>query len=40
MKLLSVDVNHYRDAPTEGIRRIISESLGKEIKRTEKIPTD
>jgi len=25
MKLLSVDPNNYKDAPTEGIRRIISE---------------
>ena len=25
MKLLSVDLRNYKDAPTEGIRRIVSE---------------
>ena len=39
-KLLSVDPQNYADAPTEGIRRILSEygSTG-EIARSEKIPT-
>jgi 5-oxoprolinase (ATP-hydrolysing) len=39
MKLLSVDPSNYKDAPTEGIRRILSEQTGREIPRTEKIPT-
>jgi 5-oxoprolinase (ATP-hydrolysing) len=30
----------YDDAPTEGIRRILSSLLGKEIPRGEKIPTE
>jgi len=38
MKLLSVDPNNYKDAPTEGIRRIMSEFMG-EIPREQKIPT-
>ena len=39
-KLLSVDPQNYNDAPTEGIRRILSEfgSLGT-IERGTKIPT-
>lgn len=40
MKLLSVDPGNYADAPTEGIRRILSMYLGKEIPRVQKIPTD
>ena len=39
MKLLSVDPSNYKDAPTEGIRRILSEVTGKEILRSQKIPT-
>ena len=39
MKLLSVDPSNYKDAPTEGIRRLLSEGTGREIARTEKIPT-
>ncbi len=39
-KLLSVDPSNYKDAPTEGIRRLISEELGIELPRTQKIPTD
>jgi 5-oxoprolinase (ATP-hydrolysing) len=39
MKLLSVDPANYADAPTEGIRRILSLYLEKELPRTEKIPT-
>uniref|UniRef100_A0A914BYY1 5-oxoprolinase n=1 Tax=Acrobeloides nanus TaxID=290746 RepID=A0A914BYY1_9BILA len=38
-KLLSED-NNYPDAPTEAIRRILSEHTGKEIKRGDKIPTE
>lgn len=37
-KLLSED-NNYPDAPTEAIRRILSEFTGKEVKRGTKIPT-
>jgi 5-oxoprolinase (ATP-hydrolysing) len=40
MKLLSVDPGNYADAPTEGIRRILSMYLGKEIPRAQKIPTE
>jgi 5-oxoprolinase (ATP-hydrolysing) len=41
MKLLSVDLANYADAPTEGIRRIISQYGGNgEITRDAKIPTD
>ena len=40
MKLLSVDPQNYADAPTEGIRRILCEVTGRDIPRTEKIPTD
>ena len=40
MKLLSVDVNNYKDAPTEGIRRLLCEGTGKDIPRTQKIPTE
>lgn len=38
LKLLSVDKNHYEDAPREGIRRIISNILNINIKRNELIP--
>uniref|UniRef100_A0AC34GWY0 5-oxoprolinase n=1 Tax=Panagrolaimus sp. ES5 TaxID=591445 RepID=A0AC34GWY0_9BILA len=38
-KLLSEDSN-YNDAPTEAIRRVLSEYTGKEIPRGSKIPTD
>ena len=37
-KLLSLDKANYEDAPSEGIRRIISKILMKEIKKTDKIP--
>lgn len=40
MKLLSVDPANYKDAPTEGIRRLLSEGLGIEIPRAQKIPTE
>jgi len=40
MKLLSVDPQNYKDAPTEGIRRVLSEYAGSgEIGRDVKIPT-
>ena len=39
MKLLSVDPQNYDDAPTEGIRRIISQVTECEIKRGQPIPT-
>ena len=35
VKLLSEDPGNYPDAPREGIRRILSESLGKEISPDE-----
>lgn len=38
-KLLSEDKNNYEDAPTEAIRRILSEFTGQKINREEKIPT-
>uniref|UniRef100_A0A1B6DS29 5-oxoprolinase n=1 Tax=Clastoptera arizonana TaxID=38151 RepID=A0A1B6DS29_9HEMI len=37
MKLLSVDPNNYKDAPLEGIRRIIEEETGMKLPQTEKI---
>ncbi|XP_025832170.1 5-oxoprolinase isoform X2 [Agrilus planipennis] len=37
LKLLSVDPQHYDDAPTEGIRRIIQEETGVELKVNELI---
>jgi 5-oxoprolinase (ATP-hydrolysing) len=40
MKLLSVDPTNYKDAPTEGIRRILQEVTGKDIPRQQKIPTE
>jgi len=40
MKLLSVDAANYKDAPTEGIRRILQEVTGRELPREAKIPTD
>jgi 5-oxoprolinase (ATP-hydrolysing) len=41
MKLLSVDPLNYSDAPTEGIRRIVSQFAGYgNIPRDEKIPTE
>jgi 5-oxoprolinase (ATP-hydrolysing) len=39
LKLLSVDPSNYDDAPREGIRRILQESLGIEIPRHTKVPT-
>ena len=39
MKLLSVDPANYKDAPTEGIRRILEEETGKTFPRDEPIDT-
>ena len=39
VKLLSRDPGNYRDAPTEGIRRILEIATGKSIPRNEKIAT-
>ena len=36
-KLLSVDPANYKDAPTEGIRRILEEKTGKAQPKNEKI---
>lgn len=37
LKLLSVDPDNYEDAPTEGIRRILERTGGKEIPRGQKL---
>ena len=39
IKLLSVDPSNYDDAPLEGIRRLMSKFLDKEISRGERIDT-
>ncbi|THU85545.1 hypothetical protein K435DRAFT_970661 [Dendrothele bispora CBS 962.96] len=39
IKLLSVDPDNYRDAPTEGIRRVLEIALGKKIHRGEPLDT-
>ncbi|KAL3118966.1 hypothetical protein niasHT_003749 [Heterodera trifolii] len=39
-KLLSVDRQNYSDAPTEAIRRVLSDFIGIELARGEPIPTD
>uniref|UniRef100_A0A914HY80 5-oxoprolinase n=1 Tax=Globodera rostochiensis TaxID=31243 RepID=A0A914HY80_GLORO len=39
-KLLSVDRLNYSDAPTEAIRRVLSDYTGHELTRGEPIPTD
>uniref|UniRef100_A0A183BQF6 5-oxoprolinase n=1 Tax=Globodera pallida TaxID=36090 RepID=A0A183BQF6_GLOPA len=39
-KLLSVDRLNYSDAPTEAIRRVLSDYTGHELPRGEPIPTD
>ncbi|PWY86783.1 5-oxoprolinase [Aspergillus heteromorphus CBS 117.55] len=38
LKLLSVDPSNYDDAPTEGIRRVLSIYYGKEIPRGRPLP--
>lgn len=40
MKLLSEDPNNYKDAPTEGIRRIIEEECGEALDANGLIKTD
>lgn len=37
---VSQDPNNYRDAPTEGIRRVLEKVLGKSLPRGEKLNTD
>ncbi|PAV60150.1 hypothetical protein WR25_18508 isoform F [Diploscapter pachys] len=39
-KLLSVDPSNYKDAPTEGIRRLLEEETGQKIDKSGPIPTD
>ena len=39
LKLLSVDPRNYKDAPTEGIRRILESVTGKKYPQNEKINT-
>lgn len=39
-KLLSVDPNNYKDAPTEGIRKILEKAHGIDIPRNEKLRLD
>ncbi|XP_069771232.1 5-oxoprolinase isoform X3 [Narcine bancroftii] len=39
MKLLSEDPTNYRDAPTEGIRRILQEECGMPVRRDQPIDT-
>lgn len=40
VKLLSEDPANYKDAPTEGIRRIVELASGRKIPRNEPVPTD
>jgi 5-oxoprolinase (ATP-hydrolysing) len=39
LKLLSEDPNNYKDAPTEGIRRLLEKATGKSLPRHELVPT-
>lgn len=39
VKLLSEDPSNYKDAPTEGIRRIVELATGKKHPRSEPVPT-
>ncbi|CAK7917132.1 5-oxoprolinase [[Candida] anglica] len=39
-KLLSVDPKNYKDAPTEGIRRVLERASGKSIPKNEKLKLD
>lgn len=39
-KLLSVDPNNYKDAPTEGIRRVLERAHSRPIPKTEKLKLD
>ena len=38
-KLLSEDPSNYKDAPTEGIRRILEREMGRSYPRTSPVPT-
>ncbi|KAI9280751.1 Hydantoinase B/oxoprolinase-domain-containing protein [Sporodiniella umbellata] len=40
VKLLSEDPSNYKDAPTEGIRRIVEMATGRKLLRSEPVPTD
>jgi 5-oxoprolinase (ATP-hydrolysing) len=40
VKLLSEDPSNYKDAPTEGIRRIVELANGTKHPRSEPVPTD
>lgn len=40
VKLLSEDPANYKDAPTEGIRRIVEMATGQSIPRQQPVPTD
>ncbi|KAF7725319.1 hypothetical protein EC973_009658 [Apophysomyces ossiformis] len=39
VKLLSEDPANYKDAPTEGIRRIVEQATGCQLPRNEPVPT-
>lgn len=39
VKLLSVDLNNYPDAPTEGIRRVLEIATGESIPRGVRLDT-
>lgn len=39
VKLLSEDPSNYKDAPTEGIRRIVELATGKSLPRSQPVPT-
>lgn len=40
VKLLSEDPANYKDAPREGIRRILERATGTTIPRSDPVPTD
>lgn len=40
IKLLSVDLANYPDAPTEGVRRVLEHVTGKSFPRGLRLPTD
>jgi 5-oxoprolinase (ATP-hydrolysing) len=40
VKLLSEDPSNYKDAPTEGIRRIVEAATGEKHPRNEPVPTN
>ena len=39
VKLLSEDPSNYKDAPTEGIRRIVEMATGQKLSRKDPVPT-